>query len=84
MESSLLILNYIDIAYIFPKEAVSQVYKELLDLKLENIGNKIQPVYRLLARIQIIGDLWPLQIGYKGNKEGRLIKVANNSHKILK
>jgi hypothetical protein len=30
------------------------------------------------------GDLWPPRVGYKGDKEGRLAKVANNSHRILK
>jgi hypothetical protein len=30
------------------------------------------------------GDLWPPRVSRKGDKEGRLAKVANNSHRILK
>ncbi len=51
---------------------------------MEHVSNEIGPISRLLTHKQVTGNLGPVGTSCKGNKEGRLSVVANNSYGILK
>jgi hypothetical protein len=83
-EPSLLVLNYINVACVPSEKAILQVCKELLNLKSKDASNKIWPVVKLLLRKEVIRNFRLLRVSYKGNKEGRFLKVTDDSYKILK
>jgi hypothetical protein len=71
-------------ARVLSEKAIFQVREELLNLEPEDASNKIWPVIRLLPGKEVSHDFRPSRVNRKGNKEGRLLKVTDDGHGILK
>ena len=75
-----LILDYINVAYIQFKKALFNIYKQLADLEIEDVGNQVGTIRWVLAGQEVIDNIESAGVSYKDNKEGRASKMAYDCH----
>jgi hypothetical protein len=83
-KATLLKLNHVDLRNNFAHEALgTDVFDELIEMKLEDAGNEVRPIFRFLTWKEILCHLSPPSICSDSDEEGWSAKEAIDCHCVL-